>query len=301
MKVFITGANGFVGSNAAEFLIARNITIIRVVRNPSISDEKFQKKSEILSYDKFYKTNLSANDSIIHCAGLAHQDRKKKVADSDYYMSNALHAREVFNHSSNFNIGKFVLLSSASVYGMPRDNERISEDHECKPVDAYGNSKILAENMILRQSRYAKKTKIIIVRPPMIYGSGAPGNYAKLVKLVNLGLPLPFGSFGRKRSVLHIHNLCDFFLKVLNTKIEKNFIFNLADAYPLSVSELMKRISIKSKNGVRIFNINPKIIMTLSYLIGKNKEIAKINEGFHLNCDYVERSIGWRPKDKLEG
>src|SRR5699024_11250942 len=104
-------------------------------------------------------------------------------------------------------VKQFVFMSSIIVYGENiKNNGVINKNTIPKPTNFYGNSKLEAEQRIeLLQS---EKFKIVIVRPPMIYGKGSKGNYPKLAKLAQKSPVFPY--FVNKRSMLYIDNLIEF-------------------------------------------------------------------------------------------
>ena len=140
-------------------------------------------------------------DSLVHLAGIP----TSKASDADLTRSNVDLTRDVARKAAAAGVQRFVFFSSLHVHGKSA-GEKLSPDAPHEPHNSYGRSKTDAER-VLQESHGAGGMRLVILRPPMIYGQGAKGSFAALLRLVKSGLPLPFGAANTRRSFCSIGNL----------------------------------------------------------------------------------------------
>jgi nucleoside-diphosphate-sugar epimerase len=243
MKITITGASGFVGTNLQNYL--RNHHQIDTLSIRYQSDQEFEIQT----------------DAIIHLAGKAH-DLKKVTDPNDYYQANFELTKQLFDHFIFSQATIFIFMSTVKAVA-DKVNDVLTEEDTANPKTHYGIAKHHAEKYILNK-KLPEGKRVFILRPCMIHGEGNKGNLNLLYKIVSKGLPWPLGSFENQRSFLSIENLC-FVVKELleNNKIPSG-IYNLADDEYISMNELIRLIgkSLGKKN--LIFNINSSIIKSLA-------------------------------------
>ncbi|MGP5091378.1 NAD-dependent epimerase/dehydratase family protein [Staphylococcus equorum] len=197
-NVLITGSNGFVGNELQLFLEENSCNVFRIsLKN---NDWKFQ--------------SLSKFDVVIHLAALVHNNTPNaKMVD---YMNINYHlTKQLAEKAKNDGVSQFIFLSTMSVYGLNgslTENVQIDQSTPYKPNTAYGSSKLLAEQAI--QLLIDRNYVVNIVRPPMIFGKGGPGNFAKLIKVAKLNPVFP--KINNERSVIYIDNLCIHLLSLMN-------------------------------------------------------------------------------------
>lgn len=220
--ILITGASGFVGqrfcvNNKDRYLIK------------TVSFQKVQIEG----------IDLSGVDVILHLAGIAH--RMEKTDDSLYFEVNYELTKKLAEAAKQAAVGHFVFVSTIKVYG--DEYELLTPDTECRPNDAYGKSKLLAEEAL--KGLESEDFKISIVRPPLIYGQGVKGNMMKLIALVEKRKCIPLGNINNKRSMLGLDNFVALLDRVIETS--KSGTFLIQDSEPVSTSRLISEIA-KGKN-----------------------------------------------------
>lgn len=194
-NILITGANSYIGTSVEKWLL----------KEP----DKYHIETLDMKDENWRSFDFSKFDVVFHVAGIAHIKETKKNKDL-YYKVNRDLAIKTAQKAKQGGVNQFIFLSSMSVYGIERGV--ITRDTVPKPKTAYGKSKYEAENEIalLQDENF----KVLILRPPMIYGPGSPGNYQRLYRLA---LKLPFyPNISNKRSMLYIDNLSihiDYYIK----------------------------------------------------------------------------------------
>lgn len=197
-KILITGANSYIGTSFDKY-INENYPEEYVVDTVDMVDGSWREKS------------FSGYDSLFHVAGIAHSDNGKisKEKEEVYYRVNTALAVETAKKAKADGVKQFIFMSSAIVYGdsAPIGKEKvITKETPVSPANCYGDSKVKAEKGIQKLSD--DSFKVVILRPPMIYGKGCKGNYPMLSKLALKFTFFPY--VNNQRSMLYIDNLCEF-------------------------------------------------------------------------------------------
>lgn len=196
-RILITGAGSFIGSHVKAYL--------------EQWPEDYRVEMVSLRTDDWRKQSFQGFDAILHAAGIVHQPKSKDDPSQAELYDRVNHrlTLEVADKAKREGVGQFLFLSSESVYGLHAPVGKtvtITKDTPVHPVDNYGLSKARAEEGLaaLRDEGF----KVVILRPPMIYGKGCKGNYQTLAKLAKK-LPV-FPLVENRRSMLYIDNLCEF-------------------------------------------------------------------------------------------
>lgn len=230
-RVLITGENSYIGMSVEKWL--------------QQWPEDFSVDTISVRGDEWKHYDFSAYDSVFHVAGIAHNSSDPKLEDL-YYKVNTDLTIEVAQKAKADGIKQFIFMSSIIVYGEGEKGRlRIDKDTKPNPKNFYGDSKLKAEEGILKL--VDENFQVAILRPPMIYGEGSKGNYPRLVSLAKK-TPI-FPKFENKRSMLHIENLTEFVKQVIQES--KSGILFPQDKEAVCTSDLVKRIA--EENGKRIF------------------------------------------------
>ena len=197
-KILITGANSYIGTSFEKY-IQTNYCNDYVIDTVDMIDGTWREKS------------FSGYDSVFHVAGIAHSDNGKISEEKAklYYSINTDLTIETAKKAKLDGVRQFIFMSSAIVYGnsAPIGKTKVIDKYTLvSPVNCYGDSKVQAENGIslLNDETF----KVVILRPPMIYGRGCRGNYPLLAKIA-LKIPI-FPYIKNERSMLYVENLCEF-------------------------------------------------------------------------------------------
>lgn len=243
-KVLITGKNSFVG-NAFESWIAQ-----------SHGDYSIDKVS--MREDSWREVSLKGYDSILHVAGIAHVSTDPKM-EGLYYKVNRDMTIELAKKAKAEGVRQFIFMSSIIVYGDVKEtNGYITKETIPNPLNFYGRSKLEAEEGIL--SLEDETFKVCIVRPPLIYGKGARGNYNKLSKLAKIS-PI-FPDLENKRSMLHIDNLSEFICLMIKN-VESGIFFPQNFDY-VCTSNLVFEIGILSNKKIYKVSLFNQLIVQFS-------------------------------------
>lgn len=232
-KVLITGAGSYIGQSFIDYAKKHY-------------PENFEIDEVDMMGDAWKECDFSQYDIIYHVAGIAHAD-VGNVSDETkekYYQVNTDLTIEVAKKAKEENVKEFIFMSSMIVYGesAPYGKKRVIDEHTVPtPANFYGDSKLQADVAVRELAD--DNFKVIVLRPPMIYGKGSKGNYPVLAKLAK-NLPV-FPNVDNERSMLYIENLCEFLCQViLVRKIRRNAIVLIPqNAEWTNTSRMVKEIS----------------------------------------------------------
>lgn len=283
-KILITGANSYIGTSFEKWV--GQWPEAYTVHTLDMQDEHWRE------YD------FSSYDVVFHVAGIAHADTGKITEEekAKYFKVNRDLAIETAQKAKDNQVKQFIYMSSIIVYGESGKigkEKVITKDTLPKPANFYGESKLQAEQGILPLSE--NTFKVVILRPPMIYGKNSKGNYPTLAKAAKK-LPI-FPDIENKRSMLHIDNLCEFIrLMILN---EEQGIFFPQNKEYVNTAEMVKAIAEVHGKKIKLTKVFNPIIKGLGNfvsLIDKafgslvyEKELSEYRGNYQIN-DF-EKSI----------
>ena len=182
--------------------------------------------------DNWKKADYAKYDVVFHVAGIAHVNADPKM-EPLYYKVNCNLTIEVAKHAKAAGVRQFIFMSSQIVFHESQSLKAEVLTAETKPVPNgfYGYSKLQAENGLWNlvknqkenstRSQGGNQMKICILRPCMIYGPNAKGNFSRLAKLA-CKTPV-FPEWHNKRSMLYIDNLAEFVKQAIERELEGTF------------------------------------------------------------------------------
>lgn len=227
-KVLITGADSYIGTTFEKWIENYSNTIIADTQD--MKDPQWHGRS------------FEGYDAVFHVAGIAHDDVGKIAEDQKdlYYKINTDLTIECASKAKEAGVRQFIFMSSINVYGESTGigKERvITRDTPLSPASFYADSKVKAEEGL--QKLTSDSFKVVILRPPMIYGKGSKGNYLLLSKL-SRKLPF-FPDVKNQRSMLYVENLCKFVSLMIEN--EESGVFFPQNKEYVRTSEMVKLIA----------------------------------------------------------
>lgn len=206
-KILITGAGSYIGENVRKYMMTTVPGEFEIDAVDTISDA--WKKADFSQYDVVY-----------HVAGIAHVNASPKM-EPLYYKVNRDLTIEVGKKAKEAGVKQFIFMSSQIVFHESQSlkSEVITKDTKEKPNGFYGNSKLQAE--IGLHQLESDTFKVCILRPCMIYGPHAKGNFIRLAKLA-CKVPV-FPCWHNKRSMLYVENFAEFVKQVVQRELSGTF------------------------------------------------------------------------------
>lgn len=271
-KILITGAGSYIGESFKQYALDNYI------QNFVIDEIDMQS-------EKWREADFSAYDIVYHVAGIAHADvgNVSEETKQKYYAVNTDLAVEVAKKAKEEGVKEFMLMSSMIVYGdsAPYGKQKVIDGYTVPtPANFYGDSKLQADVAVRELAD--ENFKVIVLRPPMIYGKGSKGNYAMLAKLAKK-LPV-FPDVDNRRSMLYIENLCEFLCQVMLVKDIREYAVVLMpqNAEWTKTSDMVKEITkVSGKKVVKVKLLKPAVAVA-----GKipGKIGGLVNKAFGNSC-----------------
>ena len=314
-KILITGASGFIG----QFLIKSLLKLNKSVRGTIRSSNSFFSNTKIeyvstgdINIKTNWKESLIGVDCIIHCAGKAHAMKSSKNDLSTIYKSvNVDGTSQLAKQAAEAKIRRLIFLSSIKVNGENTRNYHMNKFlYEKKknvfsykdpafPEDLYAKSKSDAEKSLWEISSRTG-LEVVVVRLPLVYGYGAKGNLARLIKLVKAGIPLPLSMVKNQRSMIGIDNLTDLLIRCIDHPEASGKTFLASDGEDLSTPELIKLIASSIGRKANPFPVPIFLLKFLGSIFGKTEEINRLVGSLRIDNSFTKESLNWVPPISVE-
>lgn len=219
-KVLITGAGSYIGEKVKKYLM-------------DYPDDYIVDMKDTLGWTP-QMSDFIEYDTVFNVAGIAHIKETNKNRHLYYDVNRDLVVKIAFS-AKEAGVKQFILLSTMSVYGLTVGS--ISKGSKVNPVNAYGRSKVEADEAIAKLAN--EGFKFACLRPPMVYGKGCKGNYQSLRKFA-MKTPI-FPQYNNERSMIYIGNLCEFVKQCIDQ--EKSGLFFPQNAQYTKTSEMVMLIA----------------------------------------------------------
>lgn len=291
MRVLITGASGFVGRALTASLSQAGFHVRAAARDRTqIPAAEFVEAVTMpdLSRPVDWQPLMKEVDAIVHLAGLAHVSRD--IPDERYDRINRLATKELALQASlSSNVRRLVFVSSIRAQTGPSAAHVLTEADPPAPTDAYGRSKLAAEAFVRGYG-----VPYTILRPVVIYGKDARANVGQLVRLARWPLPLPFGGFGQKRSLLALENMLSATRFVLERPATAGETYIVADPLPVSIAEMIATLRQARGRSPKLVSLPQGMVGAMMRGMGKADAWERI--GHALTVDITKlRDFGWVP------
>ncbi len=291
MKLVLTGGTGFIGSHF--------INQVDATTDLLLLSRKSHKQHNVLNYDSLFEVSsddLANRDVFLHLAGIAH---KSDTSDADYYKYNTELTLHLAEQAAKAGIKRFVFVSSIGVNGASTLNKPFNSESVANPHNAYANSKYLAEKG-LKDISDKSGLEVVIIRPTLVYGSNAPGNFEKLQSLVLKSPALPFAGINNNRSFIAVQNLVDLLMCCLVHPKANGMLILASDGEVISIKTFTNRIA-KSLN-TKLFQI-PVPSAALNFIarcLGKEKMVEQLVGDLAVDSSKEYQILNWFPKYTME-
>ena len=298
LRIFVTGSSGFLGSALVPGLLSRHHEVTAVVRREQDKSQTGSKSFVAGNIDAMTKWSkaLHGADVVIHLAARVHVMRDS-VSDplAEFRRVNTEGTLNLARQAATAGVRRFICLSSIKVNGETTvPNRPFTPNDLAAPQDPYGISKHEAE-VGLREIACTTGMQVIIIRPTLVYGKGAKGNFKSLTKLVARGLPLPLGSINNLRSFVGIDNLVDFIITCLEHPAAANETFLVSDGEDLSTPDLIRRMARAMNRPARLLPVPVWALQAGASLLGKGDAVQRLCGNLQVDISKSRTLLGWYP------
>jgi nucleoside-diphosphate-sugar epimerase len=297
MKVAITGANGYIGGVLTRHCLDQDIEVVACSRTDpaGLIDNGSGQLTIHITCDGIPDPHvIEGCSAIVHLAGRAHNFHAPDADLALFDWSNHQLAVKTAECAIHAGVRRFIQVSTLSVHGNWSESP-VDEDSPIQATTPYALSKRSAE-VSLAGLCQAAGMELCIVRPPLVYGPACPGNFVRLVRLIQSGLPLPLRSVDARRSFIHVQNLVDFLRHCTDQpQLTDQSVFVIGDGSDWLMPELVRSVARELNTPARLIPFPLSIVRLGGCLLGRSREIDSITRSLLVNWSRARNECHWTP------
>lgn len=302
--VLITGGTGFIGQMLLERISTEKLSIKIATRQPTKLAYPTITVGNINGLTD-WKAAIQGVSTVIHLAAYAHVTQPSQIDTQTLYETNVLGTENLIKQCIAAGVQHFIFISSIGAV-TSLSNTPLTEQSACRPDTLYGKSKLRAEQHL---TDFAQNTNLTwtILRPPLVYGLGNPGNMARLQTLIRRQIPLPLASIANQRSFIYVENLVDAIITCITHPKARNQTFLISDGQNLSTPDLIRKIAHHSHHTCRLFPLPIPLLKAAGYcgdlietLIRRplplnSDTIIKLTSSLPIDSRKIRETLNWQP------
>ncbi|MEE7458130.1 NAD-dependent dehydratase [Methylorubrum populi] len=286
--IALTGATGFIGRHLLRTLSARGYRVRVLLRRPvEVPEGASGAVVGDLARPMNMAAALSGVDAVVHSAGLAHA--MSGAPEDDFRNSNTEATRKLAEAAQRARVGRFVFLSSIRAQTGSSAPLPLSEADVPAPTDAYGRSKLAAEEALAEIG-----LDWVALRPVLVYGAGVKGNMAALLRLARTPYPLPLASLRGRRSLVSVESLAAAVATVLEAPAPLDRPLIVADPDPLTLPEMLTALRSGLGRGPGLLPCPTPLIGLACRAAGREAAFERLTGSLVARAEGLE-ALGWRP------
>lgn len=294
-SILLTGSTGFVGTNLVNSLTLKSDYIVKsAVRHAVNKDDGLLFEVGDINASTDFELPLNNTTVVVHCAARAHVENHATVDSlAQFRVVNTEGTLNLARQAAEAGVRRFIFLSSIGVNGISNTSP-FSIDDSPAPVEDYAVSKLEAE-IGLRNIAEETGMEVVIIRPPLVYGPNAPGNFGKLAKLASKNLPLPYGAVKNLRSLVAVDNLVDLITTCIDHPNAANQTFLVSDDHDVSTTELLREMTLAAGKKPRLLPIPMSWLYLTGKLTGKKAIIDRLCGSLRVDISHTKEMLDWKP------
>ena len=274
-RIAVTGANGFIGRALVRHLATLGHETVALSRQ----------EGALYTDTADISRRLTGVHAVVHLAARAHQ----RDVHSDFNINQEI-TRAVCLAALRARVAHVVYVSSIGVNGNATHGTPFREVDLPRPRELYARSKLHCEQIV-----EGSGLAYTLLRPSMVYGPHAPGNFNRLLGLVRSGWPLPLKSTLNQRSFLGLDNLLDVITLCLDHPAAIGELFLAADAQTVSTQELVEAMALGLGQSLRLFTA-PRFTLRAAASLGARRMVDSLYGDLVVDTGKLASVLGWRPQ-----
>lgn len=301
-EVLVTGADGFVGRAVVDRLLCDGAGVHAAVRKrrPGLLQGARVFEGLDLIRGDGWAAALNGVSSIVHCAARVHVTRDR-AADSltEFRSVNVEGTLALARRAAASGVRRFVFVSSIGVNGGETLGQAFEAGDAPAPHSPYAVSKWEAE-LALREMSSRCGIEIVVVRPPLVYGPDAPGNFGALFKAVARGVPMPLGAVHNLRSLVALDNLVDLLVLCTRHPAAAGQTFLASDGADVSTTLLLRRMASALGCHPRLLPVPVSVLRGAGRMLGLGAAVQSLCRSLQVDISKTEQLLGWRPAVSMD-
>ncbi len=294
MTVAITGVNGFIGRALAAHLVAQGTRVLGLSRQgtrlPGVENRRTGDQPDAHTLTEA----LAGASAVVHLAAKAHQTDAALRQDDGQFDVNVRLTDALLTASQQAGVQRLVYLSSIGVNGQRTTGRAFTERDTPAPVEAYARSKWRCEQRVQAFSA-ATGLPHVILRPPLVYGPQAPGNFGRLVRVLGQGWPLPLAAVHNRRHFIGLDNLVDAITLCLSHPAAVNQTFVAADSEATSTPDFLRLAAGAMHRPAQLWLVPVPLLRWAARLAGQTEAINRLCDSLEVDSTALRQRTGWRP------
>lgn len=266
--------------------------MLRAVRSPDRNAEA--RVIGDIGGDTLWQEVLPGVEVVIHLAALVHQMGKVVPSSDEYRRVNATATRQLAEACARHGVRRMVFLSSIKVNGECTPAKPFTEEDVPAPLDAYGISKLEAEQGLMAVGK-STGLETVVVRPPLVYGPRVRANFRRLLGVVAKAKPLVVPRLKSKRSMIALGNLADVLAVCAENPQAANQVFLVSDNEDVTVSELMQRLAQAMNRRILVLPASEGLLRLAAKVLGKEQEVRRLVDPLQVSPAKAIRRLKWSP------
>ena len=301
--ILVTGGTGFVGSALLKRLLKDGFEARACARSSLSTELKGAQYHPIrdMAAATDWNAALIGVQAVVHCAARVHVMQDDATDPLQAYREvNVNGTLNLARQAAQAGVRRFVFVSSIKVNGeATQPGQPFIEDHVPAPLDPYGVSKLEAEQG-LREIEEQTGMEVVIVRPPLVYGSGVKANFASMMTWVARGMPLPLGAIHNARSMVALDNLVDLLVACLKHPAAAGQTFLVSDGEDVSTTELLRRTAKAMGKKALLLPVPASVLEFGTSMLGKRALAQRLCGSLQVDIAKARCLLGWNPPLTLD-
>jgi nucleoside-diphosphate-sugar epimerase len=252
-----------------------------------------------LGPDTCWDAALDGVDAVVHAAAHVHVMHPGPADLAAFERVNVQGTARLAERAAAAGVRRFVCLSSIMVNGTDSGARPFQASDVPRPANAYARSKLAAEEALVAIAA-GTALGVAIVRPPLVYGTGVGGNFARLLRWSRRGWPLPLASIDNRRSLVSVWNLADFILLLLWHPRATGRVWLVCDGEDVSTPELLRRSARALGRRARLVPVPAALLNLTARLVGLQSEMQRLTGSLTVDCGAALRELDWRAPLSLD-
>lgn len=297
--ILVTGANGFIGTALCNSFEMLQISYLPVLRQIDTSERKSALVADINEFTD-WSSILPGISAIVHLAARVHVLKDDSFDPlTEFRRINLYGTLNLARQAAAHGVRRFIYLSTIKVNGEETFDRAFRAEDVPAPVDPYGISKFEAETA-LRKIAGETGMEVVIIRPPLVYGRGAAGNFGRLLDLVKKNIPLPLAAINNRRSLVYVETLCDLIRVCLWHPKAPEEVLLVSEGDDISTPELIRKMAKYCGRDARMVFVPVIFLRLAGRVTGRSHEIQRLIGNLQIDSSATRENLQWHPPFTLE-